>query len=152
MNELGPTTYDYILQVGTNRRLAYQSTADVTAGGAGAVASTPFPTEGVRRLLYQSRLSQTISKAHAQRPGARCAPLTRAQDLISRRHQPPRVLHAVADYSGLANATITQGLRKFPYNATTSFSLPIASFIGQILYPFGLSRQNAHDALREPGD
>ena len=47
VDELGPNAFEYTLQVGTNRRLAYQS--------------SPFPTEGIRRLLYQSRLTQAIS-------------------------------------------------------------------------------------------
>jgi hypothetical protein len=61
LEQLGATVYNYVMQVGTNRRLAYQSASDTTGGGAGAVARAPFPTEGLRRLLFQSRMSQTIS-------------------------------------------------------------------------------------------
>ena len=45
----------------------------------------------------------------------------------------------MAQNTSLSNGTITQGLRLFPENSSTGFSIPIASFIGQILYPFGVS-------------
>ena len=147
MNHMGPEVYDYILQVGTNRRLAYQSTSSVTNGGAGAVASTPFPTEGIRRLLYQSRLSQAISTDRGGRRSLACGPgLVSSPGLARSPCNRPRgpCRRTVANSSGLPDATITQGFRKFPENASTSLSLPIASYIGQILYPFGTWQRTLH--------
>ncbi|KAJ3301174.1 hypothetical protein HDU76_005822, partial [Blyttiomyces sp. JEL0837] len=39
----------------------------------------------------------------------------------------------------LGNATITQGIRAFPQVRSTKLSIAISSYIGRILYPFGIS-------------
>ncbi|KAJ3000665.1 hypothetical protein HDV02_004350 [Globomyces sp. JEL0801] len=44
-----------------------------------------------------------------------------------------------SDVSKFSNAQITQGLRILPQLANTKLNIPIGSFIGGILYPFGVS-------------
>ena len=59
-DELGPQTFAYLMQVGTNRRLAYQNSGSSSSSGFQALVTSPFPVEGLRRLIYETRIAQAI--------------------------------------------------------------------------------------------
>ena len=93
-DELGPQAFAYLMQVGTNRRLAYQNSGSSSSSGFQALVTSPFPVEGLRRLVYETRIAQAIGN----RP-ARCAERWDGGQRLNRsllapahpaRHRPPQ--------------------------------------------------------------
>ncbi|KAJ3244891.1 hypothetical protein HDU78_010370 [Chytriomyces hyalinus] len=72
-------------------------------------ASANFPSQGFRQLVTVSQLGQAALRAFA------------------------------VNNETLQKATVTQGIRAFPYTRNTALSLPFGGLIGRILYPFGVS-------------
>ena len=60
VDQLGPEVYTYLIQAGTNRRLAYQNSGSSSSSGTDSLVTSPFPVEGLRRLLYETRMAQAI--------------------------------------------------------------------------------------------
>ncbi|TPX73229.1 hypothetical protein CcCBS67573_g05503 [Chytriomyces confervae] len=72
-------------------------------------SSANFPTQGFRQLVSAAQLGQAALRAF------------------------------VGQNDTLQKATVTQGIRAFPFTKDTALTLPFGGLIGRILYPFGVS-------------
>ncbi|CAI2173390.1 3335_t:CDS:2 [Funneliformis geosporum] len=88
--------WDYTLQIGDDIRISKAAT---------------FPSQGFRRMVQQSQLSNAFIKT--------------------------------VNHTGLAdaieNVKITPTYRIMPYLLSTAIDIPIGTFVGDVLYPFGIS-------------
>ncbi|KAI8611257.1 ABC-2 family transporter protein-domain-containing protein [Chytriomyces sp. MP71] len=74
-------------------------------------AAANYPSQGLRQLMLVAQLGQAAL----------------------------RTFGAAGENENLAKATVTQGVRSFPYTQSTALNLPFGGLIGRILYPFGVS-------------
>lgn len=98
----GAEEIEYTLQIGTHKRIALMADSDNGRGNNASdllVAYPSFLTEGLRRIIQQSKLTQAVCKNHPSFP------------YLREEHLVKPIFQLVASVPALSSYSITQGIR-----------------------------------------